>query len=88
MVALSSLPNDMRAVRKAAANGDVRAQLAIKVFTRSVIKAIGGYCWLMGGVDSIVFTGGIGEHDAETRREVLGDLERNGNFNRCFSQSN
>jgi len=74
MVALSSLSNDMRAVRKAAADGDVRAQLAAKVFTRSVTKAIGGYCWLMGGVDAIVFTGGIGEHDAETRREVLGDL--------------
>lgn len=73
MVALSRLANDMKAVRKAAEGGDARAVLALKVFTRSVRKAIGGYCWLMGGVDAIVFTGGIGEHDAATRAEVLAD---------------
>jgi acetate kinase len=78
MVGLTGLPNNMRTVRKAASNGDARALLALKVFTRSVTKVIGGYCWLMGGVDAIVFTGGIGEHDADTRREVLGDLKEIG----------
>jgi acetate kinase len=75
MVALSGMANDMKAVREAAANGDKRAKLAVAVFTRSIRKAIGGFCWLMGGLDAIVFAGGIGEHDGSTRDEVLGGLE-------------
>lgn len=65
------LPNDMKAVRKAAAEGDNAAILALKIFTRSVRKAIGGFAWLMGGLDTIVFTGGIGQHDGKTRIEVV-----------------
>lgn len=75
MVALSGLPNDLKAVRQAATNGDERAVLALKVFTRSISKAIGGFCWLMGGLDAIVFTGGIGEHDAASRAAILEGLE-------------
>ena len=72
---LSGLPNDMRSTRKAAADGNAQAKLAIDVFTRSVRKAIGGFSWLLGGLDAVVFTGGIGEHDAQTRSEVLAGLE-------------
>ena len=75
MVALSGLENDMRATRKAAEEGSADALLALKVFTRCLTKMIGSFAWLLGGVDSIVFTGGIGEHDAATRREVLAGLE-------------
>lgn len=75
IVALSGRANDVKAVRKAAAEGDARATLALKVFTRSVAKAMGGFSWLLGGLDAIVFAGGIGEHDAQTRREVVGGLE-------------
>ncbi|MEO6910481.1 MAG: acetate/propionate family kinase [Edaphobacter sp.] len=75
MVALSGLPNDMRGVREAAAKGDDRAGLALEVFTRSVRKAIGGFAWLMGGLDAIVFAGGIGEHDAASRAEILNGLD-------------
>jgi acetate kinase len=75
MVALTGLPNDMKGVRKAAAGGDAAAVLALKVFTRSVRKAIGGFAWLLGGLDAIVFTGGIGEHDAMTRTEVLEGMD-------------
>ena len=75
MVALTALPNDMKAVRKAATEGDAAATLALKVFTRSVRKAIGGFAWLMGGLDAIVFTGGIGEHDVTTRADVLAGME-------------
>jgi acetate kinase len=78
MVALSGLPNDMRAIRKAASEGDMNALLAIKVFVRSVTKAIGSYSWLLGGVDVIIFTGGIGEHDADTRAEAMGNLSELG----------
>jgi len=75
MVALSGLANDMKAVRKSAAAGDAKARLALEVFVRTIRKAIGGFAFLMGGVDAIVFTGGIGEHDAATRAEVLAGLE-------------
>lgn len=75
MVALSGMENDMKAVRAAAIAGDVQAQLAVKVFTRSVTKAIGGFCWLMRALDAIVFSGGIGEHDAATRTEILSNLQ-------------
>jgi acetate kinase len=75
MVALSGLPNDMRAVRKAAAAGNADAKLAIEVFCRSVRKAIGAYAWLLGGLDALVFTGGIGEHDVQSRGEILAGLE-------------
>jgi acetate kinase len=74
MVALSGMANDMKAVRTAAASGDVKAVLAVEVFVRSVRKAIGGFAFLMGGLDAVVFTGGIGEHDEATRREVLAEL--------------
>ncbi len=74
MVALSGLPNDMRTVRKAQQSNE-DARLAIEVFTRSVRKAIGSYAWLLGGLDAIVFTGGIGEHDGKSRSEILEGLE-------------
>jgi acetate kinase len=75
MVALSGQPNDMRATRKAAEAGGADADLALKVFTRSVRKAIGAFAWLMGGLDAVVFTGGIGEHDGKSRTEILSGLE-------------
>jgi len=74
MVGLTGMANDMKAVRKAAVQ-DKQALLALKVFTRSVTKAIGGYCWLLGGLDAIVFTGGIGEHDVLSRAEILANLQ-------------
>jgi acetate kinase len=78
MVALSGQPNDMRATRKAAVAGNADAALALEVFTRSVRKAIGAFAWLLGGLDAVVFTGGIGEHDGQSRAEILGELESSG----------
>ena len=78
MVALSGLPNDMKAVREAAAAGDGRARLAVEIFTRSVKKAVGGFVALMDGVDALVFAGGIGEHDGRSRMEIAGGLEEMG----------
>lgn len=74
IVALSEKGNDVRAVREAAGRGDDKARLALAVFTRSVKKAIGAYAWLLGGLDAVIFSGGIGEHDGETRAEILGGL--------------
>lgn len=78
MVGLSEMENDVKKVRAAAAEGDEKARLALKVFTRSVMKVTGGYAWLMGGLDAVVFSGGIGEHDALTRSEVLDGLTQLG----------
>jgi acetate kinase len=65
--------NDMRELRKRAAEGNARAGLAIRVFCRTVVKAIAGFIAL-DGADAIVFTGGIGEHDAASRAEIAGAL--------------
>ena len=75
MAALSGLENNMQVVRRAAAQGDPEATMALRVFIRSIKKAMGSFAWLLGGLDAIVFTGGIGEHDAATRSECLEDLQ-------------
>jgi len=66
--------NDMRELRQSAAGGDQAARLAIRVFVRNVVKAIAGFLALY-GADAIVFTGGIGEHDADSREEIARALE-------------
>ena len=78
MVALSEMANSMKDVRKAAGEGNAKAKLAVDVFVRSVRKAIGGFAFLMGGLEVVVFTGGIGEHDAATRSEVMAGLSELG----------
>lgn len=74
MVGVSGMDNDVKAMRAASAKGDARATLALKIFTRSVAKAMGGFCWLLGGLDAIVFAGGIGEHDPRSRAEIVAGL--------------
>ena len=75
LVALSGMENDVKAMREASEKGNARATLALKVFTRSVAKAMGGFSWLLGGLDAIVFAGGIGEHDPKSRAEIAGGLQ-------------
>jgi len=64
--------NDMRELRKSAEH-DANAALAIRIFCRSVAKAIAGYIALH-GADAIVFTGGIGQHDPESRSEIAASV--------------
>lgn len=73
MRGVSGLSGDMRTLRAAAAtNAD--AQLAIALFCYSVRKQLGAMTAVLGGVDLLVFTGGIGEHDARSRAEISTDL--------------
>lgn len=72
--ALSGGKSDMRDLQAAAAKGDSRALLAIEVFCRSIRKVIAAYAAVLGGVDLIVFTGGIGEHSAQVRAKVCEGL--------------
>ncbi len=70
--------SDQRDILKAAADGDARAQLAIDMEVYRLKKYIGSYIAAMGGVDAIVFTGGVGENSAIIREKVCTGLERLG----------
>lgn len=72
---LSNVSSDFRDLSEAAAQNNHRAQLALDVFTYSCKKYVGAYAAAMGGVDVIVFTAGIGEHDGYVRAQVASDLE-------------
>jgi acetate kinase len=65
----------MREIEDAANDGHQRAQTALEMFAYRVKKYIGSYAAAMGGVDTIIFTGGIGENDTETRKRVLNGME-------------
>jgi acetate kinase len=66
---------DMQALTKRAASGDEDAELSVDVFATAVRKCVGAYAALLGGIDLLVFAGGIGEHSAEVRRRVCSGLE-------------
>jgi acetate kinase len=70
--------NDMRKVRAAAAQGDPGARLALAVTARRLRKYVGAYLAVLGGLDALVFTAGIGEHDTAMRSDVAGRLEHLG----------
>jgi acetate kinase len=74
LLGLSKKSNDMRDLEQHASNGDSDADLAIRVFTRRIRKYVGAYAAVLGGLDAIVFTGGIGENSARVRREVCEGL--------------
>jgi acetate kinase len=59
--------NDMRTIARRAADGDQRSQLAMEMYTYRIRKYIGAYSAVLGHVDAIVFTAGIGENSAEIR---------------------
>jgi acetate kinase len=66
--------SDMQALLARCAAGDAHAALAIDVFATAARKQIGAYAALMGGIDMLVFTGGIGEHSADIRRRIVSGL--------------
>jgi acetate kinase len=72
LLGISGLSSDMRALHEAGENRG--AQLAIEMFCRSVQKTIAGFAALLGGLDLLVFTGGIGENDAAVRTKICGGL--------------
>lgn len=67
--------NDMREIQRCAEEGDAQAGLAIEMFCYRIKKYIGAYTAVLGRVDAIVFTGGIGENAARVRRESCEGLE-------------
>lgn len=66
--------SDMRDVEDRAAAGDAAAQLAINIYAYRARKYLGAYAAAMGGLDAVVFTGGIGENSAAMRRRICDGL--------------
>ena len=75
MLGLSGVSSDMRDIETAAAEGNHRAQISLDIYHYRIKKYVGAYAAAMGGVDVVIFTGGVGENGWETREEVSKGLE-------------
>ncbi len=74
LLGVSSVSNDMRELEREAEDGNEDAELAIDVFCHRIRKYVGAYAAVMGGLDAIVFTGGIGEKSPVVRERVCRGL--------------
>lgn len=75
VLGVSGVSSDMREIETAIKEGNERAILALKVYNYKIKKYIGSYAAVLGGVDVLVFTGGVGENQTETRKIVCEGLE-------------
>ena len=75
LLGISGVSNDLRSVRAASEEGNERAMLAYDMFSNSVKKYIGQYIAVMGGVDAIVLTAGVGENCEKMRRMIFSGLQ-------------
>ena len=75
LLGISGISNDLRSVRQASEEGDERAQLAYDMYSNSAKKYIGQYIAVMGGVDGIVLTAGVGENCDKMRRMIFAGLQ-------------
>ena len=74
LLGISGVSNDMRELREAEAAGNERARLAIDHFINGIVKYIGAFYAELGGLDTLVFTAGIGENDPQVREEVCREV--------------
>ena len=75
MVGISGVSSDMRDIWKAAEEGNKRAKLALEMYAYRIKKYVGSYAAAMGGVDIVIFTGGVGENDFHVREGVCKNME-------------
>lgn len=75
LLGVSGVSSDMRDVETAAEQGNKRSELALSIFCYRIKKYIGAYVAAMGGLDAVVFTGGIGENDNTVRARVCKGME-------------
>lgn len=73
--AISEGSPDMRQLLASSSGGDIQAKLAVELYVTAIRKAIGAYAALMGGIDLLVFTGGIGQNSEEIRTLICAGLE-------------
>ena len=74
LTGISAGKSDMRDLESAVAGGDQKAQMAIEVFCTGIRKVVAAYAAVLGGLDMLVFSGGIGEHSARVRNRVCNGL--------------
>ncbi len=74
LLGVSELSNDMRDLRDAIKDGNAKARLAVDKFVWTIQKWIGSFFVELGGLDMLVFTGGIGENDIVSRAEICAGL--------------
>jgi acetate kinase len=74
LLGVSDLSSDMRDLRKAINEGNAKARLAVNKFTWTIARWIGSYVAELGGLDMLVFTGGIGVNDIDSRAEICAGL--------------
>lgn len=74
VLGVSGISNDMREIEAADNAGDPRAHLALEIYEQRIIKYVGAYAAEMGGLDVIVFTGGVGENQTGVRKNVCAPL--------------
>ena len=74
LLGVSELSNDMRDLRDAIKGGNAKARLAVDKFVWTIQKWIGSFFVELGGLDMLVFTGGIGENDIAARAEICAGL--------------
>jgi acetate kinase len=75
LIGLSGESSDMREIEAAVLEGNKKATSAFDVFCYRIKKYVGAYAAAMGGIDALVFTGGIGENSTMVREKVCKDLE-------------
>jgi acetate kinase len=75
MLGVTGISSDMREIEAAISKGDEAAKMGMEMYTYRIKKYIGSYAAVMGGVDTIVFTGGIGENGDDTRASICEGLE-------------
>ena len=78
MLGISGVSMDFRDIQAAAAEGNERARLAVKMFCYQAIKIIGSYIAALGGLDTLVFTAGVGENDEMIRKSICDGLAYSG----------
>ena len=97
LIGISGESSDMREILSAVKDNQQRAKWAFEIFSYRIKKYIGSYAAAMGGLDALVFTGGIGENAKEVREEVCKDMEflgielddlKNSNGDEFISKSN
>ncbi|MBP7211134.1 MAG: acetate kinase [Paludibacteraceae bacterium] len=75
VLGVSGVSSDMRDLDAAAKDGNHRAELALKMYAYSILKYIGAYTAVLGGLDILVFTGGVGENQIEMRAKICNGLK-------------
>jgi len=75
LIGISGESSDMREIEEALGEGNKKAKMAFDVFTYKIKKYVGAYAAAMGGVDALVFTGGIGENSNLVRKDVCDQME-------------